>query len=283
MIIAPRYHARAFPIIVIFHDLELGKYDMAFTINKTKAVLNAKSKTHKKRMGHQVSLAAMAAAAPHDLLGEMKLELRAIKSLKSLKRRVRKTEADQLERVTNSLRTHGQRVPILIDASGNVINGHIIAQAMEKLGVKEAWCVIIEDLDENERELLHVTLNRIGETGDWDIEALGPLLIEFDELGFDLGVTGFSLPELDIIMTTSAQAGKSDDNDIIPPLPKVAVTLPNDLWKLGKYHRVLCADSTDPKSYTIVLNGELVDLVFTDCPWNIPIENFVVRRQNIWH
>ena len=247
---------------------------MAFTINKTKAALNAKSKSHKKLTGHKVSLAAMAATAPKDLLGEMKLERRPIKSLKGLKRRVRKTEAAQLERVTNSLRTHRQKVPILIDASGEIINGHIIAQALEKLGADEAWCVITDNLDEHERELLHVTLNRIGETGDWDIEALGPLLIEFDELGYDLGVTGFTLPELDIIMTTGGEAGENED-DIIPPLPRVAVTLPNDLWKLGKYHRVLCADSTDPISYTIVLNGELVDVVFTDSPWNIPIEGFV--------
>ena len=247
---------------------------MAFIITKTKEALNAKSKSHKKQMSHNVSLAAMAATAPDDLIKDMKLDKRMLGSLKGLKRRVRKTEADQLERVSNSLKTHGQRVPILIDASGNIINGHIIAQALKKLDAKEAWCTVIDDLDEHERELLHVTLNRIGETGDWNIEALGELLIEFDEIGFDLGVTGFSLPELDIIMTTAAPAMASEDVDIIPPLPKVAVTLPNDLWKLGN-HRILCADSTDPMSYTIVLNGELVDIVFTDCPWNIPIDGFV--------
>jgi len=272
-VIAHRISTPVFPIIVIYHELELEINEVAFTISKTKTALNAKSKAHKKLMGHKVSLAAMAATAPDDLLGDMKLERRAIKSLKGLRRRVRRTEADQLERVTNSLRTHGQRVPILISPSGKIINGHIVAKALESLGASEVWCVVIDDLDERELELLHVTLNRLGETGDWDIEALGPLLIEFDDLGFDLGTTGFSLPELDIIMTPRGQAGESDDY-IVPPLPKVAVTLPNDLWKLGR-HRILCADSTDPISYTIVLNGELVDIVFTDCPWNIPIEGFV--------
>ncbi len=246
---------------------------MAFTINKTKVALNAKSKAHKKLMAHKVSLVAMAASCPENLIGEMKLERRPIKSLDGLKRRVRKTEAGQFERVTNSLRTHGQRVPILISASGKIINGHIVVMALGKLGATEVWCVVVDDLDERELELLHVTLNRLGETGDWNIEALGPLLIEFDDCGFDLDVTGFSLPELDIIMTTGGQAGESDD-DVIPPLPQVPVTLPNDLWHLDD-HRILCADSTDPVSYTIVLGGELADIVFTDCPWNIPIEGFV--------
>ena len=247
---------------------------MAFTINKVKAALNGKSKAHKQLHGHKVSLAAMAASVPKPVLPDMKLEKRPIKSLKNLKKRVRKTETEQLERVAHSIRTLGQQAPILIDASGEMINGHIVVQALKSLGASEVWCAVINQLDEDERALLHVTLNRISETGDWDIEALGPLLIEFDELGFDLGVTGFSLPELDIIMTVGAQAGEIDNDDIIPELPKVAVTLPNDLWKLGK-HRVLCADSTDPISYTIVLNGELADIVFTDCPWNIPIEGFV--------
>lgn len=58
---------------------------MAFTINKTKAALNAKSKAHKKLMGHKVSLVAMAVSAPENLVGEMTLERRPIKSLKGLK------------------------------------------------------------------------------------------------------------------------------------------------------------------------------------------------------
>ena len=273
-IIALPINTPAFPINVICHD-QKEKYEMAFIITKTKAAFNAKSKSHKKQMSHKVSLAAMAATAPGDLLSHIKLDKRMIKMLKGLKRRVRKTEADQLERVTNSLKTHGQVVPILIDASGEIINGHVIVEALKKLGAKEAWYTVIDNLDEHERELLHVTLNRIGETGDWNIEALGELLIEFDEIGFDLGVTGFSVPELNIIMTTGAAGVASDVEDVIPPLPKVPVTLLNDLWQLGEKHRVLCADSTDPISYSIVLNGELADLVFTDSPWNIPIEGFV--------
>ena len=112
---------------------------------------------------------------------------------------------------------------------------------MKKIGATEAWCTVMDNSDEHEREQLHVTLNRIEETGDWNIEALGELLIEFDAIGFDLGVTGFSVPKLDIIMTSGAPAVASDVEDIIAPLPKVAVTLHNDLWKLGN-HRILCID-----------------------------------------
>jgi uncharacterized protein with ATP-grasp and redox domains len=124
---------------------------MSFTIRKTKAAFNAKLKSHKKLMSHKVSLAAMAATAPDDLPKHMKLDKRMIKTLKGLTRRERKTEVDQLERVANSLKTHQQRVPILTDASGNIINGHVVVQALKKLGAKEAWCAVIDNLDEQER------------------------------------------------------------------------------------------------------------------------------------
>src|SRR3546814_10316414 len=128
----------------------------------------------------------------------MQLERRAIASLKGLKRRVRRSEKDQLERVTRSITQLKQSAPILIDQSGEIINGHTVVEALQSLGEQEVWCAVIEHLDEDERALLHVALNRIGETGDWDMGGLGELLIEFDDAGFDLAMTGFSLPELDI-------------------------------------------------------------------------------------
>ena len=72
---------------------------MPFTISKTKAALNAKSKSHKKLMNHKAPLAAMAATAPTELLKEIKLDKRMVKTLKGLKRRARETEANQLKRV----------------------------------------------------------------------------------------------------------------------------------------------------------------------------------------
>ena len=102
---------------------------MAFTINKIKAALNDKSKAHKQLHGHKVSLAAMAASVPKPVLPDMKLEKRPIKSLKNLKKRVRKTETEQLERVAHSIRTLGQQAPILIDASG----GHCQTNVAERV------------------------------------------------------------------------------------------------------------------------------------------------------
>ena len=250
--------------------------------SKTKTALHAKTKAEKKHFEQEVSIAAIAASAPVDLLANMKLERRPIGSLKGLKKRVRKTHAEQIQRVASSIRRLKQSAPVLIDKSGEIINGQVVVEAMRLLGATEVWCAAIDHLDEDERALLHVTLNRIGECGDWDFELLRPLLIEFDEIGFDLTATGFSLPELDIIMSLASDKGSGpSENDEIEP-PNVPVSLVGDLWILGD-HRLLCGDATKRDSYLTVLAGEIADAVFTDCPWNIPIDGFVSGLGKVKH
>jgi hypothetical protein len=246
-----------------------------FTITKTKLKqsLGAKTKTHKKGLEHAVKLEGMAATAGASLLPDLMLERRNINALKEFNRRVRKSEKGQIERVTKSIATLKQCVPIAISAEGEIINGHIVIAALRALGETEVWCVIIDHLDEHQLAMLHVSLNRIAECGDWDLEALGGLLIDLGELEFDLEATGFTLPEIDILMTpeTSSKSG-GDQHDVEPPADPV--TIAGDLWELGR-HRLLCGDATDPASYYALLKDELADLVFTDCPWNIPIAGFV--------
>lgn len=251
---------------------------MAFTITskKTKSALAALGKARKKTLEHKTSLVAMASAGPPTLLPEMKLQKCKLCALEGLKKRARKSEKDQVRRVARSLQTFGQSVPVLISGKGEIINGHIICEALKYLGEKEAWCVKIEHLDEHQRAALHVTLNRLGECGDWKSEELGALLVELKDVGFELETTGFTLPELDILMAPPVGSQGSDDaeveDDLEPPSKPVSVL--GDLWQLGQ-HRVLCADSTSEESYQLLLGGKSVDAIVADPPYNIPIEGFV--------
>ncbi|RYE71417.1 MAG: hypothetical protein EOO81_05990, partial [Oxalobacteraceae bacterium] len=230
-----------------------------------KPALNAKTKALKKKHEHKVSLASLTATATPDLLRDMQLERMALKELTNLARRVRKSDAAQVERVQRNLAKHGQVAPILIDEKKRIINGHIVAQALRNLGSDEIWAVRLDHLDDHEAELLHVALNRTQECGEWDLEALGPLLIDLDEAGFDLEVTGFSLPELDILMLDGPGDDAADEAPEPDP-PAVPVSQLGDLWVLGQ-HRVLCGDALKPESYDAVLEGKLADCVLTDCPW----------------
>ena len=277
------------PVIAtaVFSGRRTKGEEMSITITKKlklKQALGAKTKSRKKELEHETSLCAMSASADGSLLPDLKMERHKISELKGLKRRARKTEKGQLELVARSLTLHKQCVPVLISPDGEIINGHIVVEALQKLGEKHVWCVVVDHLDEHQRELLHVTLNRIQECGEWDLEALGSLLFDLGDLGFDLQTTGFTLPELDIIMTPplgddEASPGDVDDELLPPTCP---VTLAGDLWQLD-VHRVLCGDATDPESYKVVLGTGVADLIFADCPWNVPIEGFVSGLGKVKH
>jgi DNA modification methylase len=64
--------------------------------------------------------------------------------------------------------------------------------------------------------------------------------------------------------------------------PAGAVTQSGDLWLLGR-HRLLCGDSRDRKTLDRLLQGERADLVFTDPPYNVPIDGHACGLGRIRH
>jgi len=88
-----------------------------------------------------------------------------------------------------------------------------------------------------------------------------------------------SLPAV-IWAKTSAEAPE----DEIPPLidPGTAVTKQEDLWLLDR-HRLLCGDSRNRQTFDGLLQGERADLLFTDPPYNVPIDGHVCGLGRIRH
>ena len=238
---------------------------ITFTTKKLKTALGEKTLAHKKELEHQVSLVAVAASQHQALLSNMKLEQRKLSELKQLPRRVRKSEKAQVLRVAKSLKAHRQSAPIVIADDGTIIHGHIVAQALRSLGAAEAWCIVIDHLSEPERE----ALNRIGEVGDWDLDLLGPLLVDLKIDGLDLTSIGFTIPELDILIGPAiGTPAVQEPEELSEPANGPPVSMLGDLWRFGE-HLLLCGDSTKPESYGLVLNGRKADVVFTDIPWNL--------------
>ena len=107
-------------------------------------------------------------------------------------RRRKQTAAAKLQA---SLERFGLCRPILIDAEGTIVEGHGLWEVARKQGVSEVPCIVIDHLDRTELRALGVALNRLGETGAWDPDALRLEFEELTVLGVDLVETGFETAE----------------------------------------------------------------------------------------
>ena len=124
----------------------------------------------------------------------------------------------------------------------------------------------------------------------WHAAKEEALKIEFSELSaLDLDfevedMTGFTIGEIDVVLHAANDSSKNDSADEIPhPLPDgESVSRPGDIWLLGK-HRLLCGNALIPEDYQRLMQGKQARMVFTDPPYNIPIENNVSGLGKVKH
>ena len=108
-------------------------------------------------------------------------------------------------------------------------------------------------------------------------------LLEMD-IDFEVTATGFEMGEIDVLIAGLDGEGEADADDEAPPveLDRPAITQPGELWLLGR-HRLLCGDALDGQSYARVLDGNPAQMVFTDPPYNVPIDGHVCGLGKIKH
>jgi DNA modification methylase len=104
-------------------------------------------------------------------------------------------------------------------------------------------------------------------------------------LDFEIELTGFELPEIDIILEEAQEAKGSSKGpeDDVPQYPSgPIVTQTGDLWVLGN-HRLLCGDARDQAAYETLLEGAKAEFAFTDPPYNVAIEHNVSGLGRVRH
>ena len=196
-------------------------------------------------------------------------------SLKELKpaaynpRKKLKKGDKEYEKIKQSLLKFGYVDPIIVNEDLTVIGGHQRLTVLKDLDYETAKCVIV-DLPKEDEKALNIALNKI--TGQWDDALLADLLLDLQESDFNLDLTGFEPPEIDDILSNVHDKELSEDEfDVEEELKKPTVSRHGDIWQLGK-HRVICGDSTKAETYKQLLDDRKANLVVTDPPYNVDVE-----------
>lgn len=181
-------------------------------------------------------------------------------------RNARTHDEAQVAEIAGSIRLFGFTNPILADEIGGVIAGHGRLAAARLLGLTEVPVIPLTGLSDTQRRQLMLADNRIALNAGWDTEMLNLELKELSVLGADLEALGFTAKELATALNP-IQEGLTDE-DAVPEVSNTAVTRLGDVWCLGP-HRVICGDSTDAATVSIVLGDAVPLLMVTDPPYGV--------------
>ena len=183
---------------------------------------------------------------------------------------------EQVTQIASSIKEFGFTNPILIEKDNSIIAGHGRLQAVKKLGYDEVPCIVISGLTKTQIKALIIADNQLALNAGWDIEKLSVEIEGLEEDKFDLSILGF---EDDFIkdLLFKENIGLTDE-DLVPEVKENIKSKLGDIWILGK-HRIMCGDSTNKENLTKILNGNSIDMVFTDPPYNIDYKGIKDNRK----
>ncbi len=184
-------------------------------------------------------------------------------------RNARTHSKKQVAQIIASIRAFGFTNPILADPQGNLIAGHGRLRAAKEMGLESVPVITLDGLSEPQKKALRLADNKIALNAGWDTEILKLELAELSlpEIDIDLGLTGFSPGEIDVVLSES----EDPDDEVIPAVPDSPRVRPGDIWQLGE-HRIGCGDGRDVAFLQAIIGeGQSIDCAFLDPPYNVKI------------
>ncbi|EJU90077.1 adenine methyltransferase [Enterococcus faecalis EnGen0351] len=167
--------------------------------------------------------------------------------------------------VAKSIEKFGFKVPIVVDASNVIVNGHTRLKAAKYLGLKEVPTIIADDLTPEQIKAFRLADNKVGEIATWDEELLNAELDELADLDFDMTEFGFDLPDIE------GEEVEVIEDEFEEELPAEPISKLGDIYQLGR-HRLMCGDSTNSLEVEKLMGNKKADLLITDPPYNVAYE-----------
>lgn len=185
-----------------------------------------------------------------------------INSVKPYKGNAKLHPREQIEQIKESIDKFGMDDPIGI-WKDEIVEGHGRLIACQELGYTEIPIIRLDHLTDEERRAYTLAHNKLTMNSDFDLDILNDELMKFETI--DMGKFGFDI---------SSNIDDLEDliEDEIPEAPEEPKSKPGDIYRLGS-HRLMCGDSTNQEDVDKLMDGELADLVVTDPPYNVAIEN----------
>lgn len=200
-----------------------------------------------------------------------------IDSLKTSGKQFRKHSKKKIERLAKQLKYFKIFIPIVVDADNEIVAGFARFHAAKNLGLEYVPVIQVSHLTQEELEAYKIAENQsVMFDTEWNLPLLKLEFQNFVDTKFDLELTGFEIPKIDVILNENNQKSDIQEENISNEMETLISKKVNfgDIWQLGN-HKLLCADSTKIESFKFLLGDEKVNMVLTDPPFNLAVKSIV--------
>ena len=193
------------------------------------------------------------------------MEIVKISAIKANSKNPRVIKDDKFKKLVQSIREFPDMLnkrPLIcftdVDGKYVVLGGNMRLKAAIEVGLKELPILLADDWTQEQRDEFLIKDN-VG-FGEWDWDQLA------NEWDADLlDKWGLDIPNFVIDNLGTAE---EDDFDL-PDTIQTDIVI-GDLFDIGS-HRLLCGDSTDSDAVAKLMDGQKVDMVYTDPPYGISV------------
>jgi DNA modification methylase len=199
---------------------------------------------------------------------ELQVRLCPVEQLVPDPKNARTHSEEQIAQIVASIQEFGWTNPILVGPDYVIIAGHARWAAAKKLRMTEVPIIVLRHLTEAQRRALVIADNQLALNAGWDTDLLRVELRALQAEDFDLDLVGFGETELAELLANDEDYAGHADEDAVPEISEIVVSVTGDLWILGD-HRVYCGDATQMESIEKVMDGGLADMVFCDPPYGV--------------
>lgn len=117
-----------------------------------------------------------------------------------------------VQKMAEAIKAYGFRVPVLARSTGEVVDGHLRIKAARHAGMTELPVIVCDDMTDQQIKGFRISVNRMAELAEWDLDLLKIEIQALKEMDFDLDLTGFTEIDLEKLLTIDDLINRSGDN-----------------------------------------------------------------------
>ena len=146
---------------------------------------------------------------------QLKIVYKKTEDLIPYARNSRTHDEAQVAQIAASIKEFGFTNPILLDGKNGIIAGHGRVMAAQKLGETKVPTIELAYLNEHQKRAYIIADNKLALNSGWDNELLALEIDDLQDAGYEIGLTGFDVSEINVETEALEKEKKDTEQKLI--------------------------------------------------------------------